>query len=102
MGKIYVGNVAGDATESDLRDLFGRSGKVVSVSLEAQQNYAYVEMETAEETAAAVRDTNGKPLRGRALKVNELKIKTTVPRPAPAGRSGGSRGRSRARSRGRR
>lgn len=102
MGKIYVGNVALDATETDLRDLFSKSGKVVSVALEPRQNYAYVEMETPEETAAAVRDTNGRSLHGRELKVNELKIKTTVPRPAPAGRSGGSRGRSRSRSRGRR
>lgn len=88
--KLYVGNLSFRTTGEELKDAFGAVGKVESASVIEDRDtgrsrgFAFVEMATAEEAAAAIEQFNGKEFGGRNLTVNEAK-----PR---ADRGGGGRG----------
>ena len=77
--KLYVGNLAFQTTSQDLQELFGQAGTVQSASIVEDRDtgrsrgFAFVEMSTNAEAAAAIDQFNGKELGGRALKVNEAK-----------------------------
>jgi cold-inducible RNA-binding protein len=89
--KLYVGNLAFQTTSQELQEMFAQAGTVESASVVEDREtgrsrgFAFVEMSTKEEAAAAIDQFNGKELSGRALKVNEAK-----PRENRAG--GGGRG----------
>src|SRR3954471_10705053 len=91
--KLYVGNLAFQTTSEELQSLFAQAGTVESASVVEDRmtgrsrGFAFVEMATKEEAAAAIEQLNGKELGGRALKVNEAK-----PRENRAGGGGGGRG----------
>jgi RNA recognition motif-containing protein len=95
--KLYVGNLAFQTTSEDLQELFSQAGTVESASVVEDRltgrsrGFAFVEMSTPEEAAAAIEQMNGKEVGGRALKVNEAK-----PRENRGGggsrRPGGNRG----------
>ena len=94
MKKIYVGNLSFDATEDQIRDLFGAHGSVESVAIITDRatgrsrGFGFVEMTDDAEAAAAIEALNGTDLLGRALTVNEAR-----PRPERGGGGGGGRGR---------
>jgi cold-inducible RNA-binding protein len=77
--KLYVGNLAFQTTNQDLQDLFAQAGTVQSASIVEDREtgrsrgFAFVEMSSNAEAAAAIDQFNGKELGGRALKVNEAK-----------------------------
>ena len=77
--KLYVGNLAFQTTSNDLQQLFGQAGTVESASVIEDRDtgrskgFAFVEMSTEEEAAAAIQQFNGKEVAGRALKVNEAR-----------------------------
>jgi len=77
--KLYVGNLAFQTTSQELQNLFAQAGTVQSASVVEDRDtgrsrgFAFVEMSTKEEAAAAIDQFNGKELSGRALKVNEAK-----------------------------
>src|SRR6185503_5815014 len=77
--KLYVGNLAFQTTSQDLQDLFAQAGTVQSASVVEDREtgrsrgFAFVEMSTNAEAAAAIDQFNGKEIDGRALKVNEAK-----------------------------
>ena len=77
--KLYVGNLAFQTTSQDLQQLFGQAGTVESASVIEDRDtgqskgFAFVEMSTEEEAAAAIEQFNGKEVAGRALKVNEAR-----------------------------
>lgn len=77
--KLYVGNLAFQTTNQQLEDLFAQAGTVQSASVVEDREtgrsrgFAFVEMSTNAEAAAAIDQLNGKELGGRALKVNEAK-----------------------------
>lgn len=91
MKKIYVGNLPFSATESQVRDLFGKHGNVQSVALIMDREtgrprgFGFVEMD---ETSAAIKALDGFDMDGRALKVNEAQDK-----PRNGGGGGGGRDR---------
>ena len=91
--KLYVGNLAFQTTSQDLQQLFAQAGTVASASVVEDRDtgrsrgFAFVEMSTKEEAAAAIDQFNGKEVGGRALKVNEAK-----PRENRSGGGGGGRG----------
>jgi RNA recognition motif-containing protein len=74
---IYVGNLAREVAEDQLRQAFEAFGQVSTVSIIKDKlsgeprGFGFVEMPTAEEAAAAIEGLNGKDLAGRALNVNE-------------------------------
>ena len=90
--KLYVGNLPFASTAQDLEALFGQVGTVSVVEIifdkftGRSRGFAFVEMGTAEEAAAAIEQFNGKDFGGRNLTVNEAK-----PR-ADRGGGGGGRG----------
>ena len=91
--KLYVGNLAFQTTSEELQNLFAQAGTVESASVVEDRmtgrsrGFAFVEMATKEEAAAAIDQFNGKEVGGRALKVNEAK-----PRENRGGGGGGGRG----------
>ena len=91
--KLYVGNLSFRTTSEELRDAFAAVGTVESASVIEDRDtgrsrgFAFVEMATPEEAAAAIEQFNGKDFGGRNLTVNEAK-----PREDRGGRGGGYRG----------
>ena len=91
--KLYVGNLAFQTTSEELQSLFAQAGTVESASVVEDRmtgrsrGFAFVEMATKEDAAAAIDQFNGKEVGGRALKVNEAK-----PRENRGGGFGGNRG----------
>jgi cold-inducible RNA-binding protein len=88
--KLYVGNLAFQTTSQDLQELFAQAGTVQSASVVEDRDtgqsrgFAFIEMSSAAEAAAAIEQFNGKEVGGRALKVNEAKPREN--------RGGGGRG----------
>lgn len=88
--KLYVGNLSFRTTSEELREAFGAVGTVESASVIEDRDtgrsrgFAFVEMATPEEAAAAIEQFNGKDFGGRQLTVNEAK-----PRADRGGRGGG-------------
>ena len=79
--KLYVGNLAFQTTTQDLEQLFAQAGSVQSAQIIEDRDtgrskgFAFVEMSTEDEAAAAIEQFNGKEVSGRALKVNEARPK---------------------------
>ena len=71
--KLYVGNLAFQTTSQDLQELFAQAGTVESARVIEDRNtgqskgFAFVEMSTEEEAAAAIDQFNGKEFGGRNL-----------------------------------
>lgn len=90
---IYVGNLAREVTEEELRQEFAEFGEISSVNIikdkysGQSRGFAFVEMSSKSEGEAAIAGLKGKTLHERTLDVNEA-------RPRSDNRGGG-RGRQR-------
>jgi len=79
---IYVGNLAREATDSDLRDAFQAFGEVSSASVIKDKfsgdsrGFGFVEMPNKSEAEKAISALNGKGLKGRNITVNEARPRT--------------------------
>lgn len=79
---IYVGNLPFQTTEDELRQAFSAYGTVSSVAIIKDhvtgqaRGFGFVEMTDNTEGQAAIAALNGKPLKGRPLKVNEARPKS--------------------------
>ena len=75
--KLYVGNLAFTTTEDDLREVFEKHGKLVSVKVITDREtgrsrgFGFVEYEDASSATEAQNSMNGQDLAGRDLRVNE-------------------------------
>lgn len=75
--KIYVGNLPFSASESEVTELFGEYGQIVSVNLITDREtgrprgFGFVEMEDG--ATEAIENLNGMDMGGRSLKVNEAR-----------------------------
>lgn len=89
--RIYVGNIAREVTDDDLREAFAAFGQVESAMVlkdkftGESRGFGFVEMLAASEAQAAINAMNGKSLKGRNLNVNEA-------RPREDNRGGGGFG----------
>ncbi len=98
--KLYVGNLAFQTTSQELQQMFAQAGTVESASVVEDREtgrsrgFAFVEMSSNEEAAAAIEQFNGKEIGGRPLKVNEAKPREnrTGGRSFNSNRGGGFRG----------
>ncbi len=87
--KIYVGNLAFEVDEEELRQEFTAFGEVESVNIITDKytgrprGFGFVEMAKVAEGQAAIAGLNGKMIKDRTLSVNEA-------RPRSDNRSGGS------------
>ena len=105
--KLFVGNLSFDTTPEQLRELFAEIGEVVSVSVPTDRDsgrprgFAFVELSTPEQAAAATEKLNGHELGGRALRVNEATERSPGgPSFRPGGFGGGGPGGFRPRPKG--
>jgi len=91
--KLYVGNLSYTVDSSQLEQLFGAHGQVVSAQIindrdtGRSKGFGFVEMSSDEEAQAAIAALNGQQHGGRALTVNEAR-----PREERGGGGGGGRG----------
>jgi len=75
--KVYVANLPGQATETELRTLFSKAGSVISVKMVRDRQtgqprgIAFVEMSTQWEGRRAVSMLNRQDFMGRNLLVKE-------------------------------
>lgn len=96
---IYVGNLAGEVTDNDLRELFAGHGQVESANVitdrfsNESRGFGFVEMPNKSEAAEAIEALNGHDLKGRSITVNEAKPK--APKRGGGGGYGGGGGRGR-------
>jgi RNA recognition motif-containing protein len=78
--KLYVGNLAYEAVESDLFDLFSRVGAVKNVEVamdrrtSRSKGFGFVEMETLETAKAAADKLNRTDFMGRQIVVSGAKL----------------------------
>ena len=76
---IYVGNLAFEMTEDQLRESFEEFGEVSEVNIIKDREtgrargFAFVEMSNDSEANTAIGDLNGKEFEGRSLKVSQAK-----------------------------
>lgn len=95
MKSIYVGNLPYDASEDDIRELFGQYGNVDSVRMMTDRDtgrprgFGFVTMPD-DDADAAIRALDGKPFGGRNLRVNPAEERQTGG--GGGGRSGGRQG----------
>src|SRR5687767_3167577 len=91
--KLYVGNLSYQVDSSELEQLFGQHGQVVSAQIindrdtGRSKGFGFVEMANNDEAQAAIAALNGQQHGGRALTVNEAR-----PREERGGGGGGGRG----------
>lgn len=89
MINIYVGNLAFQSTEDELRSLFSNHGEVSKVSIITDRDsgrskgFAFVEMADAAAAQKAIDALNDYEVQGRKLRVNEAKPREERPRRAP-------------------
>jgi cold-inducible RNA-binding protein len=89
--KLYVGNLSFETTENDLQDLFSQYGAVSEAALITDhmtgrsRGFAFVTMGSASEANAAIQATHGKQVQGRALVVNEARLREERPARSFAG-----------------
>ena len=90
--RIYVGNLAYETREDELREAFEVHGEVQEVTVVRDREtgrsrgFGFVEMPTSAEAEAAISNLNGKEMGGRTLTVNEARARQ--PR-GPGGGFGG-------------
>jgi RNA recognition motif-containing protein len=75
--KVFVGNLSFETTRDELQALFSEAGEVRDVVLPTDRvsgrprGFAFVELSSGEEAAAAIEKFEGYELGGRKLRVNE-------------------------------
>jgi cold-inducible RNA-binding protein len=90
--KLYVGNMAYDTSEDELRTMFTTAGSVVSVDVikdrdtGTSKGFAFITMGSQADATNAISMFNGKEVSGRPLTVN-----TARPREERSGSGGGGR-----------
>ena len=76
---IFVGNLAREVTEADLRKVFEPFGQVVSATIirdkfsGESRGFGFVDMPASAEAQSAITRLQGMPLQGRTLNVNEAR-----------------------------
>jgi RNA recognition motif-containing protein len=77
--KLFVGGLAYAVNDDQLRDLFAPFGTVESAVVivdkysNQSKGFGFVEMSTAEEAQAAIKELDGKDFEGRSIAVNEAR-----------------------------
>lgn len=96
---IYVGNLAHDVREDDLKQAFEAFGTVESASVikdrytGESKGFGFIEMPSKDEAQSAMDAMHGKELKGQNLVVNEARPRSNSNRGGSSGRRGGGGGR---------
>ena len=79
MTTIFVGNLSFQTTESEVRNVFQRYGRVTSVRMATERGtnsprgFAFVNMPGMDDAEEAIARLNGNSLGGRSMTVNEAR-----------------------------
>lgn len=82
---IYVGNLAYNLSEDELKDEFSKFGEVSSVSIimdkysGRSKGFGFVEMTQQSEAEKAIEGLNDCAIKGRNIKVNEARSRSERP-----------------------
>ena len=96
--KLYVGNLSYQVDSSELEQLFGAHGQVLSAQVindrdtGRSKGFGFVEMANDNEAEAAIAALNGQQHNGRALTVNEARPREERSFGGGGGGGGGRRG----------
>ena len=96
--KLYVGNLSYQVDSSELEQLFGQHGQVLSAQVindrdtGRSKGFGFVEMANDGEADAAIQALNGQEHGGRALTVNEARPREDRGGGGGGGGGGGRRG----------
>jgi cold-inducible RNA-binding protein len=77
--KLFVRSLSYNSTEASLEELFAAIGKVISAKIimdrdtNRSKGFGFVEMESDEDAARAIKELDGKELDGRAIAVSEAR-----------------------------
>jgi RNA recognition motif-containing protein len=80
--RLYVGNLAWTVTDQDLHDAFSEVGTVensqviIDRATNRSRGFGFVEMANDEAADAAIKNLNGREIKGRAIKVNEAQARS--------------------------
>jgi len=79
--RMYVGNLDYSTADKDLEELFSKEGtvtysKVIMRMDGKSRGFGFVEMETEEQTKAAIEKLNQSDFNGRTIVVNEARTQT--------------------------
>jgi hypothetical protein len=90
---IYIGNLAPDTTEDEVKEAFAAFGDVASVKIirdgatGESRGFGFIEMPNEDQAKAAITDMEGKELKGSVIHVEQGRAKA-----APSGFGGGGGG----------
>lgn len=96
--KLFVRSLSYNSTEASLEELFATVGKVVSAKIimdrdtNRSKGFGFVEMESEEDAARAIKELDGKELDGRAIAVAEARPREDNERRSFSGNRGGGFG----------
>ena len=83
---IYVGNLAFNVTEDDLRVIFSEFGEVSNVNIIRERpsgrskGFGFVEMQNNSEADKAIKALNGTKLKEQSIKISQAKPPSKRPR----------------------
>lgn len=89
---IYIGNLAPDTTEDEVKEAFAAFGDVASVKIirdgatGESRGFGFIEMPNEDQAKAAITEMNGKEIKGNQIHVEQGRAKA-----APGGFGGGGR-----------
>jgi RNA recognition motif-containing protein len=91
--RLYVGNLAWTVTDQDLQEVFSEAGKVDSSQVifdratNRSRGFGFVEMASDDAAEAAIKQLNGRDVKGRPIRVNEAQARNNDRRsPGPRDR----------------
>lgn len=77
--KLYVGGLEYSVTDQELEQFFAEQGKVISASVikdkfsQQSKGFGFIEMEDLKQGQNAIKNLNGKKLKGRSITVNQAR-----------------------------
>ena len=95
---IYVGNLASEVNDEDLKNLFSAYGNITSVKVikdmysGTSKGFGFIELASQTEGQKAINELNGKDLKGKSIVVNEARPKNDSRSGGGRDQRGGSRG----------
>lgn len=99
--KLYVGNLAFEVTDEDLKTAFSTYGIVASATVikdaysGRSRGFGFVELPADTEALAAIQGLNGKELKSRTIIVNEARPREASGPRGRGGIGGGGKGKGR-------
>jgi len=83
---IYVGNLAYTMTEDELQETFAEFGEISTVNIITDKysgqskGFGFVEMVKQADAETAIKELNGKTVKGMSIKVNQARPRGERPR----------------------